>query len=324
MLARGRALAKKAAGASESAYLDALKFQVKTFPDDPATAEARWLLGKVRLAAGDRDEAETLWKALPHSSPRWLDSRLEIAALQLADVHTQRLNGDRSAIREKLEAARAFFVHLHGRGTRRPGDSASRARRGPAGADLRAGRPELALAALDHIQRSVSRGPERDAARRLNLLGLLQASRWIDAEQAARSEIRTSDPKELLETVRLIDRAAAEADTDLKMRRMGLVLRILMAQHQRRRCVALSRRPRRAQTAERPCPALHGDENAARRQMAEWTEPPPSSTNELLRDVAEIYSRLGAHTWPKMSTGSARGGRRPARCCGSTRDMAWR
>ena len=296
VLARGRALAKKVAGASESAYLDALKFQVKTFPDDPATAEARWLLGKVRLAAGDRAEAETLWKALPHSSPRWLDSRLEIAALQLADVHTQRLNGDRSAIREKLEAARTFLSTSMD--AARGDQEIQRLELAVARLEVTsgAGRPELALAALDHIQRSVSRGPERDAARRLNLLGLLQASRWIDAEQAARSEIRTSDPKKLLETVRLIDRAAAEADTDLKMRRMGLVLRILIARINEG---AASLSPDvRAELRLRSVRALlfMGDENAARRQMAEWTEPPPSSTNELLRDVAEIYSRLGAHT----------------------------
>ena len=294
-LARGRALAKKSNGASQAAYVDALKFQVKTFPDDPATAEARWLLGKLKLASGDRDEAETLWKALPHDSPRWLDARLEIAALQLADLNAQRLNNDRSAVRDKHEAARSFLARSIDEAQ---GDQESQQLQlGMARLELTpgSGRPELALKALDEIQRSVSRSPERDAARRLNLVALLQTSRWIEAEQAARAETRVSEPAELIEMVRLIDRSAAEADSDLKMRRMGLVLRLLLARINE---AAGNLTPEvRAEVRLRSVRALlfSGDEEAARRQIATWTEPPPSSTNDLLRDLAESYSRLGAH-----------------------------
>src|SRR5947209_4863057 len=48
-LSRGRSLAEKAPGASEAAYTEALRYQIATFPADPSTAEARWLLGKLRL-----------------------------------------------------------------------------------------------------------------------------------------------------------------------------------------------------------------------------------------------------------------------------------
>ena len=51
-LARGRALALKRPGATLKDYLAALEYQIHEFPDDPTAGEARWLLGKARLAIG--------------------------------------------------------------------------------------------------------------------------------------------------------------------------------------------------------------------------------------------------------------------------------
>ena len=44
-LARGRALAAGAPGMTPAAYAEALDRQIRDFPKDPATDEARWLLG---------------------------------------------------------------------------------------------------------------------------------------------------------------------------------------------------------------------------------------------------------------------------------------
>ena len=75
-LARGRALALGRPGATRKAYVDALDAQIRQFPGDPATSEARWLLGRLRLAASEKDAALALWAAIalaPHdgSTPGW-------------------------------------------------------------------------------------------------------------------------------------------------------------------------------------------------------------------------------------------------------------
>ena len=49
-LARGRALAASQPGASMAAYTEALEQQLRDFPADPATDEARWLLGELAVA----------------------------------------------------------------------------------------------------------------------------------------------------------------------------------------------------------------------------------------------------------------------------------
>src|SRR5262249_3083999 len=109
-LARGRALALGRPGASQAAYESALRDQVRQFPDDPSASEARWLLGKLRLAESDRDAALALWAAIPHGSPGWLESRVEIAALRQHDLDTQRLNNDREAVNRRLAEARSFLA----------------------------------------------------------------------------------------------------------------------------------------------------------------------------------------------------------------------
>ena len=60
-------------GASAAAYAEALERQVRDFPADPTSDEARWLLGELTVGASDRDRARRLWAAIPTGSPRWLD-----------------------------------------------------------------------------------------------------------------------------------------------------------------------------------------------------------------------------------------------------------
>ena len=93
-LARGRAVAMGLPGASRDTYATALQEQLRDFPADPATNEARWLSGQLAIAAGDRTRAEALWAAIAIDSPRWLDSRLAIAALDRDDLDRQYINPD--------------------------------------------------------------------------------------------------------------------------------------------------------------------------------------------------------------------------------------
>ena len=95
-LARGRALALRLPGASTAAYAEALERQIRDFPRDPSTDEARWLLGELACAsAGPRPGRRPLVGDPPRSA-RWLDSRLAIAALDRDELDRLLINPDRA------------------------------------------------------------------------------------------------------------------------------------------------------------------------------------------------------------------------------------
>src|SRR5262249_27501107 len=104
-LARGRALALRLPGISMASYIEALERQVRDFPADPATEEARWLLGEVRLAEKDRKRAEAVWSTIAPSSPRWLDARLALANLAIDRMDGQQDHADRRRMLEEFERA---------------------------------------------------------------------------------------------------------------------------------------------------------------------------------------------------------------------------
>src|SRR5262249_5910168 len=78
-LAPGRALAAGMPGVTPASYAQALQVQIRDFPKDLATDEARWLLGTLLRVSGDRAKADALWSEISPGSPRWLDSRLALA-----------------------------------------------------------------------------------------------------------------------------------------------------------------------------------------------------------------------------------------------------
>jgi hypothetical protein len=292
-LARGRALALGRPGGSQAGYEAALREQLERFPDDPSSSEARWLLGKLRLAESDRDAALALWEAIPHGNPRWVESRVEIAGVRQHDLDTQRLNSDREAVARRLAEARSFLAKAldQAQGDVETNEvliASSRLELTPG-----LGRPEVAQRLWDRIQRSAARPDQRDAARRLYLVALAQQNRWVEAEQAARQELKLSQPADLFPLIRLLDRSAAEAESDLRARRIGGLLRILLA--------GALEKPEaltpelRAEGRLRNVRALlfSGDDSAARRALVGWSAPPAPGI-DLLRDLAETYVRLDA------------------------------
>jgi len=293
-LARGRALALRQPGATAAGYASALRDQLTRYPTDPSASEARWLLGRLRLAAGDRDGAMALWDAIPHGDPRWVDARVEAAAERQRGLDEQRLNNDREAAGKLFDRARAALDADLGRAA---GDAESNALR-LASARLEltggVGHADQAQRVLQHILKSAARPDHRDAARRLNVVALAQTNRWVEAEQAARLEVKQGGPDDLLELVRLLDRAASEAESDLRARRNGLLLRVLLA-GVLERSDALSP-ARAAETRLRQVRALlfSGDDGAARRALTGWTPAPGTPEPGLLRDLAETYLRLDA------------------------------
>jgi hypothetical protein len=295
-MARGRALALKQPGASRKAYLDALETQIRDFPDHPSTNEARWLLGRLRLVSDDREAALALWSAITPGTPRWIDARLAIARINQADLDTLRIGNDRPRVDARYEEARTFLTR-----------SLEQARSDLEKADLElalarleltpvVGHPDEARGRCEQILHAASRPDQRDQARRLHIVALSELNRFLEAEKDARDEASRSRPADLLETARLLDHIATETESDLRMRRFGLILQTLLAH-------ALDRPEERndALTAEirlRICRALllRGDDAAAMRALTAWGGRPPEDHEDFLKDLADCYFRLEAYS----------------------------
>ncbi len=293
-LGRGRAVALRLPGASPHAYAQALEAQIRDFPSDPSTSEARWLLGRLRLAASDRVAAQALWTGIPRNDPRWLDAQLTVASLRQDDLDTQRINNDRERVIQRYKEARDFLSAIL---DQVQSDSERVAvQLGLARLDLtpEVGHPDEARQTCERVLRSAGQPEQRDQARRLKILALAELGRFIEAEQAARAEVNQARPADLIHTVRLLDQVASESESDLRLRRFGLILRILLARILERP-EELSREQRwEAQLRQTRALLFSGDEARARTSLAEWgaTTPPFPSSDRLLRDLADTYARL--------------------------------
>lgn len=297
VVALGRALAVKAPGASTDAYSTALKFQIDSFPTDPTGYEARWLLGKLRIVAGGTGEAIALWESIGHGSPRWLESRREIARLRQEELDAGRLAGDRDETARRATVARDFLDDCLK--TARGDDETNELLLAKARLELTPGlgRVDQARDAVERVLRSAARPAQRELARSYQVIVLAHASRYVEAEQIARRETAAFGqlgPDLILSIVGLLDRTAAESESDLRTRRMGLLMGLLLAPLARS-SDDLSP-PQRAEVRLREVRAqmFSGDDEGARRSIAGWAPSALSGNNDLLRDLAETYVRLEA------------------------------
>ncbi len=293
-MARGRALAKKEPGANRQAYAEALNALISEFPDDPLTAEAHWLLGQLHNASADTDDALKQWEAIPPGSTHWMESRLAVARLNQEALERLLVVNDREQVHLKEESARRFLL-----------DSRALAKTWPEKAEL-----DLALARLDltgdlskadtarvlcERVGSSALSPELIAkARGILLLSLAATNRFVEAEHLAEEEARRMSPGEILETVRWIDHNAASSESDLRHRRFGLLMRILIT--------PLSQNPSelapdvRWEVSLRKARALlfTGDEPMAKAAVRGLDNLPPSADDDDYRDLADTYFRLEA------------------------------
>jgi hypothetical protein len=95
--------------------------------------------------------------------------------------------------------------------------------------------------------------------------------------------------------LRTLDRSATAAESDLKMRRMGLLMNIL-ARPLTENAEALPA-DRRAELKLREIRGrlFSGDDAGARRAVAGWAPSTLSDSPDLLRDLADTYTRLDAY-----------------------------
>ena len=295
-LCRGRALASHQPGATKAAYLAALEAQVAGFPDDPNSGEARWLLGKLRLGSNRPDDAMTLWSKIQHGHPRWLEAQTAAADLAITAVQDQWVNRDSTAVRPKVEAARALI--------RRALDQAAEGAE-LIGLGLRlarlesipgVGQPAEALLILDRLLKSPASADEHRAARLGRIVALAELNRFTDAEVVARNEAKVEDLESLLPPLRLLDQAAVNTEGDLIRKRTGTLIRILLA----RWVEPIDRTPgdARDEVRLRQVRALlfTGDTLEGRRVLARWGGPTGGTGDvAFLRDLGDTYFRLEAY-----------------------------
>lgn len=295
IMARARALATKLPEASQSAYTAALESQIRDFPTDASASEARWLLGKLRLATSKPAEAESLWAAIPPADPRWLEARLALAELHQNALDLQRVNNDRERVRQKFTEARSFLNESLSQcqnDTQRAAINLARVR-----LELtpEVGQADEARRLCESIQRSASQAPQRDRARRLNIIAVAELNHFLEAEQAARTEVKQGPPGDLLEVARLLDHAATEDSSDLRVRRFGLINRLLTAGILERQAELSPAQLGEAKLRQTRAWLFVGDDTRARNSITTDWGNPTSLDDRTLKDMADTYLRLTAY-----------------------------
>jgi hypothetical protein len=295
-LAIGRALAQGLPGTSTESYSLALDRQIRDFPHDSATDEARWLRGVLALAASRREQARELWLAIHPGSARWLDSRLAIAALGRDEIELALINPDRDRIQSLFEQAARFLAECQRQARNDPEMAALLLERARLELTPSIGRAESAREQCERVLQLALAPALHYQARLVRIASLVELSRYVAAEREAQSHYvswRVPAQREtLIEAIRLLDQHAAHAETDLKQRRYGLVLRLLI--------LPLLGDDENLTPDERSELGMRwtrallfaGDDLDARRSLSAWRGVPQSSDDRTLRDLGDTYSRL--------------------------------
>jgi tetratricopeptide (TPR) repeat protein len=160
------------------------------------------------------------------------------------------------------------------------------------------GRPDAARELCDRVRR-LSESPGVQYRLRLyRLVAIVALGRYVEAEREAQSHSSWRAPNEqddLLDAVRLLDQCASTADSDLRQRRFGLVLRLIVEPF--------------VSGEEKTTPEDHtelamrltrallftGADREARRSLATWRGGPQTTIDRLLRDLGDTYNRLEAY-----------------------------
>jgi hypothetical protein len=162
------------------------------------------------------------------------------------------------------------------------------------------GRPETARDICERVSRMAISPLQRYQARLYRLVALVELGRYVEAEREADGHSSWRAPGEmetLLEAIRLIDAGATSAESDLRQRRFGLVLKLLVE-------------PLLQADEEMP-PAVHyelamrltrallfiASDREARRSVGLWRGSAEATAGDrILRDLGDTYNRLEAFT----------------------------
>ena len=148
------------------------------------------------------------------------------------------------------------------------------------------------------------RGHPTIVPRQLRMVALTEIGRYVEAEREAQTHADWDDPAEhafLLDVIRLLDQCAATASTDLRQRRFGLVLRLVVEPLMRDQPEVHARRSERAQDAahsarpavHRRCPRRAKRSLCPRLALGRHQRPAPSRPRRTLHSRLEVLHRSG-------------------------------
>ena len=258
----------------------------------PAMPAGSSLLGGLR--AGDREQAITLWKAIPHGHPRWLDARIAVSHLLQEALEAQLINEDQAEVRLRMNEALRFLADTRAETQDRAEQMELDLCRARLELTPSVGHPDVTRSLCESIIAGANLVEHRDRARRLRIAALAELGRFVDAEGDSRSELSQASPAALLELARLLDRSASATDSDLVRRRVGHLMRILVS-HVREHMAELPAASRdEARLCEIRALLFSGSYEEARRALGTWAVPADSLSGDMLDDLADTYVRLDA------------------------------
>jgi hypothetical protein len=296
-LARARGVAASLGGFSQPRYLSALEAQIREFPHDASAHEAQWLLGLARLAAGDRQAAEALWKAIPRDQPRGLDARLALFKLIEDDIESQRLAISPADSLKLMNHTRAQLIKLRDESA----NLSDRAEIDLARASLELipglGQPSDARKACEAALSRPHRPDLERRARLLQIVTLVEEQRYLEAESLAKAHVSTFSTSEVLSLASRLDRlACATGDSDADQRRIGQLLQHVLAPV----LTGLGRLAPQDQLETRLRQArasfFFGDPATARSMLSAFSPERFATDLKLLRELADLQERLGLDT----------------------------
>jgi hypothetical protein len=293
VLARGRIADEATTDAARTAYREALEAHLHDFPDDPTAAEARWLLGQDRLAAGDDEPAVALWSAIPRGSARWLAARLAIAGARREAIEARRVHGDPKATARQMDEARRSLDETLAQAQ----DASERTEVELGRVHLELipglGRPEEALRICDRLLESPGLAGSRQRARLLRVVALALLGRSVDAASEARAEAGAARVADVLAAALRLDRAAAAAETDLMRRRLGQITRLLADRVLARPADLSPTQRSEARIRQARAILFSGDPQGAAQALEAGAIEPEALAPVLLADLAELDVQLG-------------------------------
>ncbi len=292
VLALERRLAERPFVPVRSKYVEALEDLIDTFPEDPAAGEALWRLGQVRRLEDKTTEAAALWVRIPRGHPRWLEAQLAIADLQRSTIENAMVLGDRKAVSDAIDANRNALQRIEAAVGDGPGRVDVLLQRAELETFPDAGDPKTALEICDRLLARPLDKDRRDRARRIRVVALPALGRYVEAEQAVRSLVETSEGDGLLSLARQLDRAASTANSDLSRRRYGQILQIVASRLSRG-----SRTPPSSLDAEvrlllARAELFRGDPDVARRQLTSDLDLRSALEPKLLWNLADLELQI--------------------------------
>jgi hypothetical protein len=135
-------------------------------------------------------------------------------------------------------------------------------------------------------------------ARLLLLIASVEIGRYVEAEREAQTHADwaiTAERPALLDAIRLLDQCAAIAATDLRQRRFGLVLKLLVEPLLATEDTFTPEQRFELRMRETRALLFIGSDRDARRLLATWKGAPATTDDRLLRDLGDTYSRLEAY-----------------------------